>query len=251
MRYSGKVAIVTGGGTGGMGAAMARGLAERGLKVVVADISEEKGRASAEALIADGHDAIYLPVDIANPDSAEAMAARAADRFGRIDYLVNNAALFGGMEKGGLLSMDWDRLMHHFQVNLFGGLVVTRAVVPHMEKEGGGAIVCTSSTAAWMGAGHYGVAKAGVNALVLSLARELGPKGIRINAIAPGMTDTDAFRAQVPEGHLDARLAGIAIPRLATPQDQAEAVKFLLSDGAAFITGQIVAVDGGSLYGRL
>src|ERR1700740_3654515 len=131
MRYSGKVVIVTGGGVGGMGAAMARGLAERGLKVVVADISEEKGRASADALTADGHDAIYLPVDIASPESAAALAAKVADRYGRIDYLVNNAALFGGMEKGGLLSMDWDRLMHHFQINLFGSLAVTRAVVPY------------------------------------------------------------------------------------------------------------------------
>ncbi|HEX7858125.1 MAG TPA: glucose 1-dehydrogenase [Sphingobium sp.] len=251
MRYSGKVAIVTGGGAGGMGEAMARGLAAEGLKVIVADISEEKGRATADALTAEGHCAHYLPVDIASPESAEAMATAAADRFGRIDYLVNNAALFGGMERGGLLSMEWDKLKRHFDINLFGGLIVARAVVPHMEKEGGGAIVCTSSTAAWLGAGHYGVAKAGVNALVISLARELGPKGIRINAIAPGMTDTAAFRGQVPPEHLDARLAEISIPRLATPQDQAEAVKFLLSDSASFITGQIVAVDGGSLFGRL
>ncbi len=251
MRYSGKVAIVTGGGAGGIGAGIATGLAEAGLKVVVADISVEKGKATADALTAAGHCATFLPVDIASPQSAEALAAAAVERFGRIDYLVNNAALFGGMAKGGLLSMDWDVLMHHFQINLFGSLIVTRAVAPHIEKEGGGAIVCTSSTAAWLGGGHYGVAKAGVNALVLSLARELGPKNIRINAIAPGMTDTAAMQEQVPADWVESRLAGLAIKRLGTPQDHAETVKFLLSDGAAFITGQIIAVDGGSLYARL
>lgn len=251
MRYSGKVAIVTGAGVGGIGAGIAEGLAERGLQIVVADIDEGKGRATAEALIASGHCAHFVPVDIASPESAEALAAGAIERFGRIDYLVNNAALFGGMAKGGLLTMDWDALMHHFQINLFGTLIVTRAVVPHMEREGGGAIVCMSSTAAWLGGGHYGVAKAGVNALVLSLARELGPRGIRINAIAPGMTDTAALHGQTRPDQIDSRIAGIAIPRLGTPQDHAEAVKFLLSDGASFITGQIVAVDGGSLFGRL
>jgi NAD(P)-dependent dehydrogenase (short-subunit alcohol dehydrogenase family) len=251
MRYSGKVAIVTGAGAGGIGEGIATGLAEAGLSVVVADIDAAKGRATTEKLIAAGHPAHYLPVDIASPDSAEAMAAGAVERFGRIDYLVNNAALFGGMAKGGLLSLPWDVLMQHFQINLFGTLIVTRAVVPYMEKAGGGAITCTSSTAAWLGGGHYGVAKAGVNALVLSLARELGPKNIRINAIAPGMTDTAALHAQTRPEQIDARVGGIALPRLGTPQDHAEAVKFLLSDGAAFITGQIIAVDGGSLYGRL
>jgi NAD(P)-dependent dehydrogenase (short-subunit alcohol dehydrogenase family) len=251
MRYSGRVAIVTGCGAGGIGEGIATGLARAGLKIVVADIDADKGRATAASLIAAGHEAAFLPVDIASPDSAEALAAAAVDRFGRIDYLVNNAALFGGMAKGGLLSMDWDVLMHHFQINLFGALIVTRAVVPHIEKRGGGAIVCTSSTAAWLGGGHYGVAKAGVNALVLSLARELGPKNIRINAIAPGMTNTAAMQEQVQPEWMEARLAGLAIQRLGTPQDHAEAVKFLLSDGAAFITGQIIAVDGGSLYARL
>lgn len=251
MRYSGKVAIVTGGGAGGIGEGIATGLAQSGLKVVVADINAEKGKATADRLAAAGHDAIYLPVDIASPDSAEALAASTIDRFGRIDYLVNNAALFGGMAKGGMLTMDWDVLMHHFQINLFGGLIVTRAVAPHIEKEGGGAIVCTSSTAAWLGGGHYGVAKAGVNALVLSLARELGPKNIRINAIAPGMTDTAAMQEQVRPEWQESRLQDLAIKRLGTPQDHAETVKFLLSDGAAFITGQIIAVDGGSLYARL
>jgi 3-oxoacyl-[acyl-carrier protein] reductase len=251
MTYSGEVAIVTGAAVGGIGEGMARGLAEAGLRIVVADINADKGEETAAALRNAGHEAIYLPVDIADPLSAAAMADAAFAHFGRIDYLVNNAALFGGMTNGTLLDMDWDELMRHFQINLFGSLVVTRAVVPHMVKAGGGAIVCTSSTAAWIGGGHYGVSKAGVNALVLSLARELGPRKIRINAIAPGMTDTPALTGSLQEGYLDTRLKGLAIPRLGTPRDHAEAVKFLLSDEASFITGQIIAIDGGSLFGRL
>jgi NAD(P)-dependent dehydrogenase (short-subunit alcohol dehydrogenase family) len=249
--FSGKVAIVTGAAAGGIGEGIATGLAEAGLQVVVADRNVEKGEETAAKLRAAGHDALFLPVDIASPESAEAMADQAAAYYGRIDYLVNNAALFGDMGHGGLLDMEWDELMRHFTINMFGGLIVTRAVVPYMEKSGGGAIVATSSTAAWLGGGHYGVSKAGVNALVLSLARELGPKKIRINAIAPGMTDTPALKVEVPDNWMAQRIAGLAIPRLGTPQDHAEAVKFLLSDNAAFITGQIIAVDGGSLFARL
>lgn len=251
MKYSGQVAIVTGAASGGIGAGIARGLAEAGLKIVAADIDAIRGAETAESLVAAGHDAIFLPVDIASPDSAQALADKAAAHYGRIDYLVNNAALFGGMARGGLIDMPWDDLKRHFDINLFGGLIVARAVVPHMIAAGGGAIVATSSTAAWLGGGHYGVAKAGVNALVISLARELGPKNIRVNAIAPGMTDTPAMHDSVSESWMQARLAGLAIPRLGTPDDHAEAVKFLLSDGASFITGQIVAIDGGSIFARL
>jgi 3-oxoacyl-[acyl-carrier protein] reductase len=251
MEFSGKVAIVTGGAIGGIGEGIATCLAEAGLQVVVADINIDKGEATAEKLRSAGHDAHFIPVDITSPDSAMALAKAAVARFSRIDYLANNAALFGGMAHGGLIDMPWDELMRHFNVNLFGGLIVTRAVVPYMAKAGGGSIVCTSSTAAWLGGGHYGVAKAGVNALVISLAREPGPRNIRVNAIAPGMTDTPAMHSEVRPEWLEARVAGLAIKRLGTPGDQAEAVRFLLSDRAAFITGQIIAVDGGSLFGRL
>ncbi|HEX7819842.1 MAG TPA: SDR family oxidoreductase [Sphingobium sp.] len=122
---------------------------------------------------------------------------------------------FGGKDRSGLLGMDWDVLMQHSQIDLFGGLVATRAVAPYIEKEGGGAIVCTSCTAAWLDGGHYAVAKAGLNALVQSLARELGPKNIRINAIAPGMTDTAAMQEQVRPEWIESQLENLAIKRLA------------------------------------
>ena len=247
MDFSGKVAIVTGAGAGGIGEGIATGLAEVGAKVVVADINEKAGQAAVDKLKAAGRDAIFLTVDIASPESAQALADKAAAHYGRIDYLVNNAALFGGMAQAGFLDIDWAVLKRHFDINILGGLCVTRAVVPYMEKVGGGAIVNTSSTASWMGGGHYGVAKLAVNGIVISLSRELGPKNIRINAIAPGMTETPAMRSNVPEQWIQGSLAQLAIKRFGTPQDHANAVKFLLSDEASFITGHILAVDGGSL----
>jgi 3-oxoacyl-[acyl-carrier protein] reductase len=248
MGFANKVAIVTGAGAGGIGEGIATSLAIAGAKIVVAEIDERTGRLTVEKIRQGGGDALYLHVDIASEESAQAMARQAAAHFGRIDYLVNNAALFGGMEVAPLLTMDWAALKRHFDINILGGLCVTRAVVPHMQKVGGGAIVNTSSTAAWIaGSGHYGVAKLAVNGLVISLSRELGPLNIRINAIAPGMTDTPAMRAKTPEAYQQMLLSQLAIQRLGTPQDQANVVKFLLSDEASFITGAIIPVDGGSV----
>lgn len=247
MSFAGKVAIVTGAGEGGIGEGIATALAQAGCKLVVADINEKAGAAALDKLKGAGHEAIFQPVDISSPDSAQALADKAAAQYGRIDFLVNNAALFGGMAQGGFMDIEWSALKRQFDINILGGVCVTRAVAPHIEKAGGGAIVFTSSTASWMGGGHYGVAKLAVNGIVISLAKELGTRNIRVNAIAPGMTDTAAMRENTPEQWRQMALAQLAIKRFATPEDQAKVVKFLLSDDAAFVTGQILAVDGGSL----
>ncbi|MFE2484457.1 SDR family oxidoreductase [Streptomyces mirabilis] len=241
MRFQDKVAIVTGAGQG-IGEGYARALAAEGARVVVAELNEEQGERVAKEI---GDAALFVKVDVADPASAEAMAAAVMAEFGRIDYLVNNAAIFHSMRRDGLTTVPLDYLNRFLQVNLMGALHCTRAVVPHMPE--GGAIVNQSSTAAWLGGGYYGLAKAGINSLTASLAAELGGKSIRVNGIAPGPTDTDATRSVVPDQFLEQMTNTLAIKRMGTPEDLAPAVLFLLSDEARWLTGQVVSVDGGQV----
>ncbi len=243
---SDKVAVVTGSG-GGIGEAYARALAGQGAKVAVAEIDRAKGEAVAESILEDGGDALYVEVDVSSPESTRAMAERVIAAYGGIDFLVNNAAIFGGMKMQGLLRADWDYYLQFMNVNMNGALLCTRACFRSMRERGGGAIVNQSSTASWMGASFYGLAKLGMNGLTIALARELGPAKIRVNAIAPGPTDTDALAKQVPEAYQQQLVSQLPLARLGTPQDMANACLFLLSDASAWITGQILAVDGGQI----
>lgn len=241
MRFQDKVAIVTGAGQG-IGEGYARALAAEGARVVVAELNEEQGERVAKEI---GDSALFVKVDVADPASAEAMAAAVMAEFGRIDYLVNNAAIFHSMRRDGLTTVPLDYLNRFLQVNLMGALHCTRAVVPHMPE--GGAIVNQSSTAAWLGGGYYGLAKAGINSLTASLAAELGGKNIRVNGIAPGPTDTEATRSIVPKEFQEQMTNSLAIKRMGTPEDLAPAVLFLLSEEARWLTGQVVSVDGGQV----
>jgi NAD(P)-dependent dehydrogenase (short-subunit alcohol dehydrogenase family) len=225
MRFQDKVAIVTGAGQG-IGEGYARALAAEGARVVVAELNEEQGQRVAKEI--DG--ALYVKVDVADPESADALAASVMAEFGRIDYLVNNAAIFHSMRRDGLLTVPLDYLTRF---------------APHMTD--GGAIVNQSSTAAWMASGYYGLAKAGINHLTASLAMELGGRNIRVNGIAPGPTNTEATRSIVPEEFQDKMVQGLALKRMGTPEDMANTVLFLLSDAASWLTGQVVSVDGGQL----
>ncbi|MFF1613013.1 SDR family oxidoreductase [Amycolatopsis sp. NPDC058278] len=242
-RFDGKTAIVTGAAQG-IGEAYARALAGEGANVVVADLNAGLGEQVAAQI---GGTAVCVKVDVSEPDSVQAMADSTVDRFGGIDFLVNNAAIYGGMKLNLLLAVDWDYYRKFMAVNFDGALLCTRAVVPHMRKRGGGAIVNQSSTAAWTYSSFYGVAKAGVNSLTQQLATELGGSGIRVNAIAPGPTDTEATRTVTPAAIVAQMVERLPIKRMGTPDDLVGMCLFLLSGEAGWITGQIFNVDGGQV----
>ena len=242
-RFDDKVAIVTG-AAGGIGEAYARALAAEGAQVMVADIDDEKGPVTAKDIAG----ADFVRVDVSDPTSTQAMADATVERFGGIDLLVNNAAIYGSMQFDLLLTVDWDYYQRFMAVNMNGALLCTRACYPRMAERGGGAIVNQSSTAAWLYSGFYGLAKVGINGLTQQLAHELGGQNIRVNAIAPGPTNTEATRNQVGEGMVDTLVKDLAIKRPGTVEDMTGACLFLLSDDAAWITGQIVNVDGGQIF---
>lgn len=245
-RFQGKVAVVTGAGKG-IGEAYAKGLASEGAAVVVAEIDPEGGERVVKEIEQGGGSARFVRTDVASEESTSAMAEDVARAFGGCDLLVNNAAIYGGMRMDTLLTVPWEYYERFMSVNMNGALLVTRALWRQMAERGGGSIVNQSSSAAWMAAGYYGTAKLALHGITQSLARELGPRNIRVNAIAPGPTDTEATRETVPEVFLKQILQAMPISRLGTVDDMVAAAIFLLSDEASFITGHVLNVDGGQI----
>src|SRR5690349_6997540 len=195
MRFQDKVVVVTGAAQG-IGQAYATALAAEGARVVVADINADGGQQVAKDIEASGGTAMFVPCDVSSADSAAALVATVEAEWGGVDGLVNNAAIYGDMQFDLLISVDWDYYRRFMSVNMDGALVMTRAVYPSMQGRGGGSIVNQSSTAAYLYSGFYGLAKVGMNGLTQQLAHELGGMGIRVNAIAPGPTDTAATAKQ-------------------------------------------------------
>jgi len=247
-KLKGKVAIVTGAGSG-IGKALARRLAADGASVVIADI-QKFDLAAAEIAKATGARTLGLQVDVSSEDDVARMAAETVKAFGRIDVLVNNAAIFSTLklkpfEEIGVA--EWRKVM---DVNIMGVALCCRACVPHMRKGGYGRIINLASGAPIKGVPlflHYISSKGAVIAMTRGLARELGKDGITVNSLAPGFTLSETVAkdpAHVQQGERT-RLTR-AIPRDETPEDLVGAVSFLASADAAFITGQTLVVDGGS-----
>ena len=249
-RLNGKVAIVTGGG-GGIGGATARALAREGASVLVVDVNEEAAAAVAGGIRTAGAVAENFRADLSEEQEVEAVMAEVVKRFGRLDVLHNNAAL----TDSDFLSADtavtelslevWERTL---AVNLTSQMLMCKHAVPIMADQGGGSIINMSSGASLKGdrtRTAYGVSKAGVNALTMYVATSHGKKGIRANTILPGLVITDAVRAHLKEEMLASLSKATLTPSVGQPEDIADVVVFLASDESRYITGQMLAVDGG------
>ena len=247
-----KVAVVAG-GAGGIGTATCVRLGEEGAKVVVGDLNGEAAAAVAKEITGAGGEATSLGFDISDEDSVRALIAKAVDEFGGLDVLHANAAdlspgTIGQDSEATAIDLGvFDQTMH---VNMRGHLLCARHAIPELLKRGGGALVFTSSVAAFAGEPErpaYAMAKSAINALVRHIASRWGKQDIRANAIAPGLVLTEALWNSIDTSFRDRVLKGTRSSRIGRPEDIAGMVAFLASDDGAWINGQVISVDGGTI----
>jgi len=250
MRLKGKVAIITGSARG-MGRVFALRFAREGAKVTVGDILDCKP--VAEEIEKAGGEVLALKVDVTSEEETAEMVKKTVERFGRIDILVNNAAVIGTIETKDfvkpvdeIVSADWDKILN---VNIKGVFLCSKAVIPYMKKQGGGKIVNMASTVAFTGLPHfihYTTSKGGVLTMTRSLARALGEFNINVNAVAPGLIMTEAMQGTyTPEFYKELVATKQLIHKDVEPEDVANAVLFMASEEADKITGQTLAVNAG------
>jgi NAD(P)-dependent dehydrogenase (short-subunit alcohol dehydrogenase family) len=245
---AGKVAIVTGAGSG-IGAASARALAAAGAAVVVADLREDGAASVADSIEHAGGQSVSVTLDVSDEARVADMVSLAVDRFGGVDILHNNAAAIElALYDGSVHELEtgvWERAM---AVNATGAMLCCKYAIPHMVAVGGGAIVNTSSADGLVGDGSraaYSASKGALQAFTRNVATQYGKRGIRCNAIAPGIIVTELVDTAVPQSMKDLWLRHTLTPRLGVPDDIAGLVTFLASDAGAYITGQTIVVDGG------
>jgi 3-oxoacyl-[acyl-carrier protein] reductase len=244
---AGRSVVITGGGKG-IGKVYVEEFAKAGARVTAADIDAAAAKAVAEAVSKAGFEAMGLAVDIAGEDSVGAMIKAVLERYGTIDVLINNASLMSVLPRRSWLEIpveEWDRVM---AVNLRGMFLCCRAAFPAMKAQGRGKIVNISSSRVWEGTPnrlHYTTSKAGVIGFTRALAREVGEFGITVNAVTPGMTQSETQVASSSGNYLASRIAGRTIERVQVPSDLVGAVMFLSSAASDFMTGQTINVDGG------
>ena len=245
MRLSDRVVIVTGGARG-IGRAYCLGVAAEGARVVVADVADPKP--TVAEIEARGAQALAVACDVSREADTQRLATETLARFGHIDVLVNNAALYGTLKRRPFMEIpveEWDRVM---AVNLRGLFLCARAVFPAMRAQGNGKIVNIASSTFFKGVPdyiHYTTSKGGVVGFTRSLARELGPFGIRVNAIAPGFTLSGENEKNISEERKRANVEARMLKRAQMPEDLVGTLVFLASDDSDFMSGQTMLVDGG------
>ena len=245
---AGKSAVVTG-ASQGIGLEYAKALVEHGVKVAVADILD--GTEAVRQLEELGGTAVYIRTDVADEGSTEAMAAEAAEKLGGIDFLINNAAIYGGMSRkpwNQLTVGEWEKML---KVNVIGNFLAAKAVVPYMKKRGGGRIVNIASGVCFTAPPnmmHYTASKSAVIGFTRSLAKEIGDDNINVNSISPGLVLSQASLQQTTEEYARVVANQRSLKRDQMPTDVVGTVLFLLSDASAFITGQNIVIDGGLIF---
>ncbi len=244
-RLDGKVAIVTGGASG-IGRVFARGLDREGAHVVVADIAED---AANEAVAELENEGLALVVDVSSVESTEAMARQTLDKFGHIDILVTCAAIYATLERKEFLDIEpaeWNKVL---DVNFNGIAYSARAVLPAMKKQGSGSVVNMGSVNTYLapaGRAHYNAGKAALENLTKTLAREMGPHGVRVNTLSPGLVEHEG--TIVPQERYDRMASERALQRQMEPEDLVGPLLFLCSDDARMVTGHSLVVDGGQIF---